>query len=1847
MAETQNSKQNVQAPQAGQTVIVNAIPGQDIVLEAAFDQAEVKLDSGNVIFEFANGGQVVLDFSDIGTAQAPNVVMPDGTVLNMEQFLASLGESDVEPAAGPEGGADGSGGVGQYREGAGDLLEGVAKLGVLDPREFTSVSVEALDADDINSIPELLDGESVLVEDEKMIEGNDEDDGGVGFVTGTIVDNVNWGSDGFGGVVSFNVGGASFAPGTTVFWGQDGAFLGTSSGGAAASLIVNTSGIYTFTLLQNMLIGQGVQGEQINVLSTVQIIGADTTGDTVSIPLNLNVEDDVPEIRDQMGSDTAIVEDEKMQNWLGRLATDEPDGLKGYFEGTIVDNVKWGADGFGGVTKFSVGKQEFTFGPEDTVKTVFWKQDGGFLGEDGGEGAAASLTVNSDGSYLFKLLDNMLLGEGEQGEQIDELATVVITGVDNDGDEIGVGVALQVQDDVPLCITVPDIAIVEDEAMEGGNNEKWDGLKGYVEGTIVNNVAWGADGFGEATTFTIDGHEFPVGNIVYWDQNGNFLSVPPYLEGAVSETQDYEDNGGIPEGAAASLVVNSDGTYTFKLLDNMLLGKGVQGEQINLLDTVTVTAQDGDGDKVNVKVYLKVQDDVPVAVKGVEEVKVDEDDIKTKLSQGNYPDDGNADGSYTGNPAYATGGPANVSGSVSHLVSFGADGGTFSLSDNFKALESQKLFSKGDALEYSLNEAGDTLIASAGGRMVFTLELEADGDYKFSLFDQLDHPKGGGENNLPIHLASVLMATDGDGDVLLLTKGFAINVTDDVPIETGRAVYGLVEEEMLPGGNQEWGDGTNFKVATGSLASQVSFGADDKGSFALSLEGKGLPAISSNGEPVVYSIVNTMLTAKAGDLEIFTLQLSSNGYFKFTLKGPIDHEPGKGENLLLLNLSAFVKATDFDGDTITLGDALYIKVIDDTPVAASKAEFVRVNENDLLATRGEGEYDGNDPNPPREALEIGGDIKDNVKWGADGFGKVTGVTWDGGSASIADGQSSVTVYLDESGAVQAGSAEAAASLLVKADGTYTFTLLDNLLVDTNKVIKSFAIQAQDADGDAVPGGIKLNVEIIDDLPVANGAQNVVIANAVGTSETVPTVTNLIMTLDLSGSMAGAKFTDSINAMTFLIDQYQANGGVNVQLTTFGTNAGPSSAWLDASAAKALLASLSVFTGQARYTNYEAAIFHTILGDSNDPGVETDPYPTADQTVAYFVTDGAPNREYQGDYGVSQTVIDVSGTAVDSGFVTAWQNFVASTVNHLFVIAVQTSVTDLDLVNLVNGVTPLGGGTAQIVAVTDTSNMLNLLEGTIVTGPPVPVSATADLGIAIGADGWGSALISDVATMDDGSGSVRFVTAVAANGSPIIATSGGVKLYYEDDGNGGLVAKTYDEAGEIVFKVTLDQQPDGTPLGTYTVTMLGTVDPYVVPGAPDTTSSTSETSSETSGLPVSLTKTDSLTFYGADNSGGGKAQVLNISKVDADTGITLNIQATGSDNISPNGENSDFVNWSSQGIGVGNNFINNPKWDPSESLKLVFSATNLPSGVTGIKIDSISLVFDSLSSDETARWDVSPGSANDGSISGIGNGANEANDIPVNIVLGSGSTAQVTFTASDGSSYRIDPGVGIKVNYSYVIEVPTTVVTTTTVTTETTTIQDTAYDITLLYKVGVTDGDNDYVSSDFHVTIDANNDGIMHAVGTDTVVGNADLQSSSTITTVNNTYVYYNDGGNIVDVSNDTVTNVTNESSSSNVSVVASGVDAILMETVDGIIDPTDSDVMVAGDDQDYAMFGGGGDDILLGGDGNDFLVGNAGDDVMTGGAGSDSFEPANGADTITDFEDGIDTMLTTINPELP
>ncbi|MBL4543940.1 MAG: hypothetical protein JKP97_19525, partial [Rhodobacteraceae bacterium] len=73
-----------------------------------------------------------------------------------------------------------------------------------------------------------------------------------------------------------------------------------------------------------------------------------------------------------------------------------------------------------------------------------------------------------------------------------------------------------------------------------------------------------------------------------------------------------------------------------------------------------------------------------------------------------------------------------------------------------------------------------------------------------------------------------------------------------------------------------------------------------------------------------------------------------------------------------------------------------------------------------------------------------------------------------------------------------------------------------------------------------------------------------------------------------------------------------------------------------------------------------------------------------------------------------------------------------------------------------------------------------------------------------------------------------------------------------------------------------------------------------------------------------------------------------------------------------------------------------------------------------------------------------------------------------------------------------------------------------------------------------------------------------------------------------------------------------------------------VELVDAILEIGDGVGVVAG----------GGNDTLRGGDGDDGVWGGIGNDLLTGGAGADRFVFAAGddADTITDFEDGIDKL---------
>lgn len=539
-----------------------------------------------------------------------------------------------------------------------------------------------------------------------------------------------------------------------------------------------------------------------------------------------------------------------------------------------------------------------------------------------------------------------------------------------------------------------------------------------------------------------------------------------------------------------SLSDAGNGSYEFTLLGNLDHPEANTEDDIDL--SFEFIATDSDGDSAVGSFTVTVDDDAPVTSGETVEFTVDEDDINTELSEGNQPNDSNSDGSFTGSPLNPfDNGPANVTGSVASLVSFGADGaGRFTLTDNFDALLAQNLTSKGEALSFSVE--GNVLSAEADGREVFTLTLEVNGEFSFELSDQLDHADANGENNLPLDLSSAIVATDADSDAITLDSGFVLNVTDDVPEQASPLPeVGIVEDEALPGGNQEINDfietidlgifGTytiavdgwpDTAIATGSLADQVRVGADDPATFSLSGDFTQLISqnLTSGGEQLSYTVDGHTLYAVASQNVVFTLKVEANGDYTFTLMGPLDHADGiLEESVLPIDFSALVDVTDADGDMITLDQDFYINVVDDSPEVANNA-VVRLDDDALTGGNPGGPGDNVD------AANVTGTL--DHSFGADGgsigwktSGAPNGFSYETNGDDLLikqDGETVLTLTLDPQ------------------TGDYTVTQnapiehRDNGNNNENNQIFNVGYLVTDGDGDTADGALRINVD--DDTP---------------------------------------------------------------------------------------------------------------------------------------------------------------------------------------------------------------------------------------------------------------------------------------------------------------------------------------------------------------------------------------------------------------------------------------------------------------------------------------------------------------------------------------------------------------------------------------------------------------------------------------------------------------------------------------------------------------------------------------------------------------------------------------------
>ena len=187
--------------------------------------------------------------------------------------------------------------------------------------------------------------------------------------------------------------------------------------------------------------------------------------------------------------------------------------------------------------------------------------------------------------------------------------------------------------------------------------------------------------------------------------------------------------------------------------------------------------------------------------------------------------------------------------------------------------------------------------------------------------------------------------------------------------------------------------------------------------------------------------------------------------------------------------------------------------------------------------------DGTDP--ASSLLVTTGDLTTitGTNFGADGFGGVTGIDING--ASFVAG---TTIYLSQAASVDALinastaiSADDRATLVINADGTYTFTLTDNFLLSNptstnpnaqteliSEALGGITVFAEDGDGDQANGGdgIALNLSVVDDIPTAFMAADADIENSVG--ETSVHNGFSITTSTIGADQEGASLTFDVN-----------------------------------------------------------------------------------------------------------------------------------------------------------------------------------------------------------------------------------------------------------------------------------------------------------------------------------------------------------------------------------------------------------------------------------------------------------------------------------------------------------------------------------------------------------------------------------------------------------------------------------------------------------------------------------------------------------------------------------------------
>lgn len=525
----------------------------------------------------------------------------------------------------------------------------------------------------------------------------------------------------------------------------------------------------------------------------------------------------------------------------------------------------------------------------------------------------------------------------------------------------------------------------------------------------------------------------------------------PYTSSGYSE---YHDR------TIFTLKVTEDGYYKYVQYDQLdhKDGHGRPIDDLKIDFSKIVKFSDFDGDTIMLDPWsfvIKVGDDEPKLDYDEYVYKsVNEDDIKTSLSVG-------TDAGHHSRPLKAT-------GDLSKLVIIGADEpAKFSFkSDAEESMAELGLKSQGKALSYEVQ--GDMLYAyvnansqfpgysSHHDRLVFTLEVQHDGDFEYRQYDQLDHIAYLGQqfdqeyvglSYLEIDFSPIIKVSDFDWDMIMLRNGsFVIKVIDDEPEVKQTNI--VVDEDGLPGGNSFGVDDAGVtppqNEAHGKL--NIKIGADEPGKISFAdlhnevVYDTNDNAVKSATHTLVYKWDQSthMLTGEkiSDGTVIFELKINpSNGNYWFTLKRPIDHKGDNKEDDIFLKLP--FEVTDYDYDTDD--GYILVHIDDDTPL------IHKIEDSEIVLEDGGSEINAS-VNGSGYPMAMG-DI--DVSFGGDGPGgiRLKDVDFDGYDTELSPGGQKLTGYKEGT-----NKTEKIFEVSLAPNGEkYTFKLFDEPVSSTEQV----------------------------------------------------------------------------------------------------------------------------------------------------------------------------------------------------------------------------------------------------------------------------------------------------------------------------------------------------------------------------------------------------------------------------------------------------------------------------------------------------------------------------------------------------------------------------------------------------------------------------------------------------------------------------------------------------------------------------------------------------------------------------------------------------------------------------